>query len=132
MGRGLFAAGSEPEHRRPRRGSVASMTRPIHLLTITPFYPSENDDASGCFVAEPLNALARAGVLNTVFAVQPFYRAKLRAAAPSGAVQWLRYPSIPGRFGLSTAGAFLFARCVSAVRALHRENRIDLIHAHAA
>jgi teichuronic acid biosynthesis glycosyltransferase TuaC len=108
------------------------MTRPIHLLTITPFYPRENDDASGCFVAEPLSALARAGVANTVFAVQPFYRAMLRAESPSREVRWLRYPSIPGRFGLSTAGAFLFARCVSAVRALHRENKIDLIHAHAA
>src|ERR1700722_9430109 len=112
MGRSVFAAGSESEYCRPRRSSTASMTRPIHLLTITPFYPGENDDASGCFVAEPLNALARAGVANTVFAVQPFYRAKPRAASASRDVQWLRYPSIPGRFGLSTAGAFFLARCL--------------------
>jgi glycosyltransferase involved in cell wall biosynthesis len=104
--------------------------RPIHVLTLTPFYPSEHDDASGCFVAEPLDWVAKAGVMNTVFAVQPFYRQKLHTRASDRFVQWLRYFSLPGGFGLPTAGAFLFARVVGLVRELQRSGQIDLIHAH--
>jgi len=104
--------------------------RPIHLLTLTPFYPSEHDDASGCFVAEPLDWVAQAGVMNTVFAVQPFYRQKLHARAFDRSVRWLRYFSLPGGFGLPTAGAFLFARIVGMVRELRRSGQVDLIHAH--
>jgi teichuronic acid biosynthesis glycosyltransferase TuaC len=105
--------------------------RPLHVLTLTPFYPSEHDDASGCFVAEPLDALAKAGVLNTVFAVQPAYRSKLRAREFGWRAQWLRYLSLPGGLGLPTAGAFLFARIVGRVRELQKLSQIDLIHAHA-
>ena len=105
-------------------------TRPIHVLTLTPFYPSENDDAGGCFVAEPLEWLAKIGIVNAVFAVQPFYREKLRAKESGVPAEWLRYFSLPGGFGLPTAGAFLFARIVGRVRELQRSQRIDLIHAH--
>jgi teichuronic acid biosynthesis glycosyltransferase TuaC len=105
--------------------------RPLHVLTLTPFYPSEHDDASGCFVAEPLDALAKAGVLNTVFAVQPAYRSKLRAREFGWRAEWLRYLSLPGGLGLPTAGAFLFARIVGRVRELQKLSQIDLIHAHA-
>jgi glycosyltransferase involved in cell wall biosynthesis len=104
--------------------------RPIHVLTLTPFYPSERDDAGGCFVAEPLDWVAKVGVMNTVFAVQPFYRQKLRVRGSDTSVHWLRYFSLPGGFGLPTAGAFLFARAVGLVRELQRTGRIDLIHAH--
>lgn len=106
--------------------------RPIHVLTLTPFYPSERDDAGGCFVAEPLERVAKASVVNTVFAVQPFYREKVRARDSDKSAQWLRYFSLPGGFGLPTAGAFLFARIVGLVRELQRTQRIDLIHAHGA
>ena len=102
----------------------------VHVLTLTPFYPSRNDDASGCFVAEPLAATAKAGVVNTIFAVQPFYRERLRADSTAPA-QWLRYFSLPGGLGLPLAGAFLFARIVGRVRELQRLRRIDLVHAHA-
>ena len=102
----------------------------IHVLTLTPFYPSEHDDAAGCFVSEPLDWLAKAGVLNSVFAVQPFYRAKLRARESDVPAKWLRYFSLPGGFGLPTAGAFLFARIVGQVRELQRSQQIDLVHAH--
>jgi teichuronic acid biosynthesis glycosyltransferase TuaC len=105
--------------------------RPLHVLTLTPFYPSAHDDASGCFVAEPLDALAKAGVLNTVFAVQPAYRSKLRARECGWRAEWLRYLSLPGGLGLPTAGAFLFARIVGRVRELQKLSQIDLIHAHA-
>lgn len=104
--------------------------RPIQVLTLTPFYPSEFDDAGGCFVAEPLDWLAKAGVANTVIAVQPFYRARLRAKESGVSAQWLRYFSLPGGFGLPTAGAFLFARVVGQIREMLREQKIDLIHAH--
>ncbi len=105
--------------------------RPLHVLTLTPFYPSENDDAAGCFVAEPLDALAKAGVVNTVFAMQPAYRRSLRARECGWRAEWLRYLSLPGGLGLPTAGAFLFARIVGRVRELQKVHHIDLVHAHA-
>jgi teichuronic acid biosynthesis glycosyltransferase TuaC len=105
--------------------------QPLHVLTLTPFYPSEHDDADGCFVAEPLDALAKVGVVNTVFAVRPVYRRKLYSRQSSVPAEWLRYLSLPGGFGLPTAGAFLFARMVGCVRDLQRSHRIDIVHAHA-
>jgi glycosyltransferase involved in cell wall biosynthesis len=98
---------------------------------LTPFYPSQHDDAGGCFVAEPLDALAKVGIVNTVFAVQPFYRGTVQSRQSGVRAEWLGYPSLPGGFGLPTAGAFLFARTVGRVRELQRTNRIDMIHAHA-
>jgi teichuronic acid biosynthesis glycosyltransferase TuaC len=105
---------------------------PIHVLTLTPFYPSEHDDAAGCFVAEALEAMSAKNVVNTVFAVQPFYRGRIRARESNVPAQWLRYFSLPGGFGLPSAGAFVFARIVAQVRELQRFRRIDLIHAHGA
>jgi len=105
---------------------------PLHVLTLTPFYPSDRDDGAGCFVAEPLDALAQAEVVNTVFAVRPLYRGKMRAKESGVAAQWLRYLSLPGGFGLPTAGAFVFARIVGQVREMQGSRRIDLIHAHGA
>jgi len=107
----------------------------VHVLTLTPFYPSEQDDAGGCFVAEPLEALgtlAGAGVDNKVFAVRPVYRGRVRASRSGIPAQWLRYFSLPGGFGLPSAGAFLFARIVAKVRELQQSHRIDLVHAHGA
>lgn len=103
-----------------------------HVLTLTPFYPSEDDDADGCFVAEPLDWLAKQDIRNTVFAVQPFYRPQKCPGASSITARWFRYTALPGGFGLPTAGAFVFARIVGRVRELHRRQSIDLIHAHGA
>ena len=116
----------------PQRNAGTEVSRSPHVLTLTPFYPSANDDAAGCFVAEPLGALVQTGIAQTVLAVQPFYRGKLRAHESGVPAQWLRYFSLPGGFGLPTAGAFLFARIVGRVRELQRSLRIDLVHAHAA
>jgi glycosyltransferase involved in cell wall biosynthesis len=69
--------------------------------------------------------------VNTVLAVQPFYRKKLRTSSASTPAQWLRYFSLPGGLGLPAAGAFLFARIVGRVRELQRSRKIDLVHAHA-
>ena len=107
-----------------------SAAKSIHVLTLTPFYPSEQDDAAGCFVAEPLNALAQAGVSNTIFALQPFYRKRLHASKTNVTAAWLRYFSLPGNRGLPLAGAFVFARIVSRVRAMQKAGQVDLIHAH--
>ena len=105
--------------------------RSLHVLTLTPFYPSDRDDASGCFISEPLDLLACAAIRNTVIAAQPAYRPRLRTRASTVPVQWLRYWALPGGVGLPSAGAFLFARIVARVRALNRVQPIDLIHAHA-
>jgi len=105
--------------------------RPFHVLTLTPFYPTDGDDASGCFVAEPLDTLAKIGINNAVFAVQPFYRRAGRPASTGQTAQWFRYFSLPGVLGLPAAGAFLFARLVPVIRELHRSRPIQLIHAHA-
>jgi teichuronic acid biosynthesis glycosyltransferase TuaC len=102
----------------------------LHVLTLTPFYPTQHDDASGCFVAEPLTALARLCVTNTVFAVAPFYRklAPLDPAAPPA--KYARFPALPGGWGLASSGAFLFAALLGRVRTLHQRHPIDVIHAH--
>ncbi|HLW85826.1 MAG TPA: glycosyltransferase family 4 protein [Candidatus Sulfotelmatobacter sp.] len=115
--------------------NMSGGAREMHVLTLTPFYPTEKDDAIGCFVSEPLAWFAKAGVAkgvhNTVFAVQPIYRAKPRPSASAVPAEWLQYFSLPGGLGLPSAGAFLFARLVGRVRKLHASQPVDLIHAHA-
>jgi teichuronic acid biosynthesis glycosyltransferase TuaC len=110
--------------------NIPRNARTLHALTLTPFYPTDQDDAVGCFISEPLASLASAGVHNTVFAVRPVYRAAVRASESAVPARWLRYLSFPGGFGLPSAGAFLFARIVSQFRELHASQHIDLIHAH--
>src|SRR6266850_819254 len=102
----------------------------LHVLTLTPFYPTSCDDANGCFVSEPLEWLSRLGLQNAVLAVQPFYRDKAGVRESVVPAEWLRYFSLPGGFGLPSAGAFVFARIVSRVRELHRRQPIAVIHAH--
>jgi teichuronic acid biosynthesis glycosyltransferase TuaC len=102
----------------------------LRVLTLTPFYPSADDDSAGCFIAEPLRALSNLGIANTVFAVQPFYRGKTQASQDSLPTEWMRYLSLPGGIGLPTAGASVFARVVGRVRRLQQSSGIDLIHAH--
>lgn len=106
--------------------------QPLHVLTLTPFYPVLGDDAQGCFVAEPLAELTRLGLANTVRAVRPFYQG---GAAPGGsavAAQRARFFSFPGGWGLSSSGAFLFARLLPEVRRLHGSHPVHVIHAHSA
>ncbi len=110
---------------------VSQDLKALRVLTLTPFYPSDTDPTSGCFVSEPIDALARFGVRNSIFAVQPFYRAKPRASENAARAEWIRYFSLPGGVGLPTAGAFLFSRIVGRVRELWNSQQVDLIHAHA-
>ena len=95
----------------------------MHVLTLTPFYPSDRDDQWLFRFAEPLDALADLGVRNTVFALQPLYRAELQTRKSSVRAEWVRYFSLPGNFGLPVAGAFAFARIVGRVRELQRTSR---------
>src|SRR6202035_4534263 len=102
----------------------------LHLLTLTPFYPFEGDDANGCFVSEPLEWLSKLGVWHTVMAVQPFYRGSHRGGNSAVRGEWLRYFSLPGGLGLPMAGTFVFARIVPQLRETHLAQPFDLIHAH--
>ena len=102
----------------------------IHVLTLTPFYPSLQDDAAGCFVSEPLAWLGKDRVTHTIIGVQPFYRAHLSPHPAAPPAEYFSYFSFPANFGLPTSGTFLFARLVSSVRQRHRAHPIDLIHAH--
>lgn len=105
--------------------------RPLHVLTLTPFYPNNRNEAAGCFVAEPLTIMDALGVKSSVQAVHSYYSGKIKACGHFPA-QWTRYMSLPGGLGLSSAGAFLFASLLSITKRLHARNPIDLIHAHAA
>jgi teichuronic acid biosynthesis glycosyltransferase TuaC len=109
-----------------------SSREPLHVLTLTPFYPVAGDDAQGCFVAEPLAELAKLGVTNTVRVARPFYRGESGINDSAVFAQSVRYFSIPGGWGLSSSGAFLFARLLPEIRRLHSVRPIQVIHAHSA
>jgi glycosyltransferase involved in cell wall biosynthesis len=129
-GNSVFTGNMKAELANPLEAWRVPKSTNLHVLTLTPFYPSEGDDANGCFVSEPLASLAKFGVANHVMAVQPVYRSRIRSRDSDFPAEWLRYFSLPRGFGLSTSGAFLFARIVGRVRALNHNQRIDLIHAH--
>ena len=103
----------------------------LHVLTLTPFYPSQGDEVSGCFVAELLERLKLEQVDSTVLAVDALHHSRKVADAEKPG-EWIRFPQIPGNIGLSSAGKLLYARLRGRVGRLHRRRRIDLIHAHAA
>lgn len=111
-------------------GQIRDSGNDLRVLTITPFYPNDRNPAFGCFVSEPLDWLAKAGVRSTVLAVHPLYRGNLRTVNSTVRAEWHRYFALPGGVGLPTAGAFVFARIVGRVRELQGSQGIDLIHAH--
>jgi glycosyltransferase involved in cell wall biosynthesis len=102
----------------------------VNILTLTPFFPTTRDGAQGCFVAEPLNGLSTIGVEGNVLFAQPFYRPAEQPLTSVMPAELVRYMSVPGGWGLSSAGAFLFAAALKRVRELHARQRIDAIHAH--
>jgi teichuronic acid biosynthesis glycosyltransferase TuaC len=105
----------------------------LHVLTITPFYPKVGNESGGCFVAEPLAELSKAGVQSSVFAVEPFYRPKPHTSTSSSPNDaWYRYPALPGGFGLASSGSGLFVRLRAPAEKLHARSPIDVIHAHGA
>jgi glycosyltransferase involved in cell wall biosynthesis len=102
----------------------------MHVLTLTPFFPSADDDGAGCFVAEPLPWIQQFGISTTVIAAQPFYRDT--RARSSAHVHWATFFSIPSNAGLPSAGRFFYANIVRRVREIHRSDPVHLIHAHSA
>lgn len=108
-------------------------TRRMRVLTLTPFYPSAEDDSQGGFVAEPLLWTERGGdVENHVIAVRPFYRGRFHAVGSGVPSTWKTYFSFPGNFGLPAAGAFLASGMLRSTRDSQRLRAFDLIHAHGA
>ncbi len=105
--------------------------RAIHVLTLTPFFPSANNPVSGCFVKEPLDHVTQLGVVSSVVAVTPLHYPR-PMPNPSASACWVRFPQIPGNLGLSSAGWFLYASSLRRVMQIHLERPIDVIHAHAA
>ena len=103
----------------------------LHVLTLTPFFPSNQNEVSGCFVAEPIEQLRQFGVDSSVIAVSPIYYPRKHSSSWAAA-EWVRYPQVPGTLGLSSAGKLLCARLLGRVRQLHSVKPIDAIHAHAA
>jgi teichuronic acid biosynthesis glycosyltransferase TuaC len=103
----------------------------VHVLTLTPFFPSDQNEVSGCFVAEPIEEFKHFGIDSSVIAVSPIYHPR-KQPSPSAAADWVRYPQIPGTLGLSSSGKLLYARLLRRIRKLHSVKPIDVIHAHAA
>ncbi len=103
----------------------------LHILTLTPFYPSSGDEVSGCFVAETLKQLTAQGIESSVIAIDSIYHSRKKTSREFPA-EWIRYPQLPGNFGLSSAGRFLASFLLSRVRQLHQRSPISVIHAHAA
>src|SRR5271157_1843393 len=101
-------------------GKVAG---PLHVLTITPFFPSNQNEVNGCFIAEPIEQLQQFGVDSTVIAVAPIYYPRKEPSATSTA-EWVRYPQIPGNLGLATAGKLLYTRLLQRVRKGHEARPI--------
>ncbi|MFZ3276518.1 MAG: glycosyltransferase, partial [Acidobacteriaceae bacterium] len=104
----------------------------MHVLTLTPFYPTAEDDASGCFIAESVGELRRQGIESTVIAVQPMHHSHPGYDPKAPPATWKRYFCLPGNPGLSSAGQFLYAALKFHVRQLHARHLISLLHAHAA
>ncbi len=103
----------------------------LHVLTLTPFYPSSEDERGG-YVAEPLEVLTSLGMHSSVLAVRPFYKERVVVADMAPFATWMRYPAWPGNQGLAAAGRGLFWRVRNWVRRLHHETPIHAFHAHAA
>src|ERR1700674_2622124 len=110
---------------------AADWVSTLHVLTLTPFFPSDRNEVNGCFVAEPIEQFKQFGVDSSVIAVSQIYHPR-KQSSPSAAADWVRYPQVPGNLGLSSAGKLLYARLLRRIRKLHSVKPIDVIHAHAA
>jgi teichuronic acid biosynthesis glycosyltransferase TuaC len=110
---------------------AAEAVSALHVLTLTPFFPSDQSEVSGCFVAEPIEQLRKFGVDSSVIAASPIYYPRKHSSS-SAAAEWVRYAQVPGNLGLSSAGKLLYARLLGRIRQLHSVKPIDVIHAHAA
>ena len=105
----------------------------MHILTLTPFYPTAEDDASGCFIAESVSELKACGLRTSVIAVSPIHRRRSLTPAPKAPpVRWQRYWTLPGNTGLPFSGRCLYPALRERVRILHASSPVSVIHAHSA
>ncbi len=103
---------------------------PLHVLTITPFFPHAANPVYGTYISEPIVNFADFNLRSTVIGVSPLHHQRRRPLLEARA-EWLRYPTFPGNSGLTTAGLFLYGRVLPFIRALHQRAKIDVIQAHA-
>jgi glycosyltransferase involved in cell wall biosynthesis len=104
----------------------------IDVLTLTPFYPSSQDETQGCFVSEPVALLKQFGVRNHVIAVRPFHRGTAKSSESAPAAEWKRFVCVPGNHGLASSGALLFAQLARKVSRLANRTPMRIVHAHSA
>jgi teichuronic acid biosynthesis glycosyltransferase TuaC len=104
----------------------------MQILTLSPFYPTANDDASSCFIAESVGELQGQVIESFVIAVYPMHRPHHGCDPKASPATWKKYFCLPGNPGLSTARRFLQAAVKSHVRRIHAQHQVSLVHAHAA
>ena len=112
------------------RSTQLRTSRRLHVLTLAPFFPSVEDRAQGCFIAEPIRRIPEHGIASHCIAVSPFYRGAHRVIESES--EWAAYYAFPGNLGLVTSGALLALAVRGRARDLNRLQSLDLIHAHAA
>jgi teichuronic acid biosynthesis glycosyltransferase TuaC len=112
----------------PMRATECRASAGVGVLTITPFFPSVQDPARGCFVSEPLGRVREFGIESHVIAASPIYRKPQRPCLEES--EWTSYYCLPGKLGLVTSGSLLAAALRPTV--LKAASGIHLIHAHAA
>ncbi len=111
-----------------REASVAG--RRLHVLTLTPFFPSAQNPAQGCFIAEPVERLSDFDIETRVIALKPFYRSSQDPCIAGS--EWKNFYCVPGNVGLVTSGTLLARAIRTRVLELHHSSPIRMIHAHTA
>src|SRR6478609_2007805 len=101
-----------------RQASIAGQR--LHVLTLTPFFPSAQNPAQGCFIAEPIERLPHSDIQMRVIAINPFYRSSQDNCVAGS--EWRKYYSVPGNVGLVTSRTLLARAIKSRVLELHRSS----------
>jgi glycosyltransferase involved in cell wall biosynthesis len=104
----------------------------MHILTLSPSYPTANDGASSCFRAESVGEVQGQVIESSVMAVYPMHRLHHGFDPKISPATWKKYFCLPGNPGLSIARRFLHAAVKSHARRIHAQHPVSLIHAHAA
>lgn len=112
--------------------AIQLLPRPLRVLALAPFYPSQESPALGCFIAEPLLEMKANAIETEVIAVQPFYRGATHAIPAEIPATWQKYFSLPGNFGLPFSGRLAASSLIGPLRKRHSQRPFDLIHAHSA
>lgn len=93
------------------RSSEPRSSKRLNVLTLAPFFPSVEDPAQGCFIAEPIRRMSAQGIESHVIAVQPFYRGPRRASEAQS--EWTTYYALPGNVGLGRPVHCWRGRCAA-------------------